>query len=85
MRNHTNKFLVAIIALQGVLIVGLWSGQPNAAHAKVDSAALPDPGARQLQMIDELKAMNGKLERLNTLIQSGEVTVKVKNQEQPKR
>lgn len=84
MRNHTNKFLVAIIALQGMLIVGQWSGQPNAAHAKVDSSNLPDPGARQIQMIDELKAMNGKLDRLAALVQSGEVTVKVK-QEPAKR
>ena len=78
MRNHTNKFLVAIIALQGVLIVGLWSGQPNAAHAKVDSAALPDPGARQLQMIDELKGVNAKLDRMASLLQSGDIQVKVK-------
>ena len=83
MRNHTNKFLVAIIALQGMLILGQWSGQPNAAHAKGDTTSLPDPGARQLQMIDELKAMNARLDRLNTLIQSGEVTVKVK--QEPKK
>ncbi len=83
MRNHTNKFLVAIIAIQGMLLVGQWSGRPNAAHAKgIDTANLPDPGARQIQMIDELKAMNAKLERLSALVQSGEVTVKVKQQEQ---
>ena len=79
MRNHTNKFLVAIIALQGMLILGQWSGQPNTAHAKGETA-LPDPGARQLQMVDELKAMNGKLERLTALVQSGDVTVKVKQE-----
>jgi hypothetical protein len=82
MRNHTNKFLVAIIAIQGMLLVGQWSGRPNAAHAKVDAQNLPDPGARQLQIVDELKSLNGKLERLNALVQSGEVTVKVKQQDQ---
>ena len=83
MRNHTNKFLVAIIALQGILIVGLWSGQPNAAHAKGAETTLPDPGARQLQMVDELKAMNGRLDRLSAYIQSGELTIKVK--QEPKK
>jgi hypothetical protein len=80
MRNHTNKFLVAIIALQGMLILGQWSGQPNTAHAKGETTNLPDPGARQLQMIDELKSMNNKLDRLATLVQSGEVTVKVRQE-----
>ena len=84
MRNHTNKVLVAIIALQGMLLVGQWSGRTNTAHAKVDAQSLPDPGARQLQMIDELKSMNAKLERLSALVQSGDLTVKVK-QDQPKR
>ena len=76
MRNHTNKILVAIIAIQGMLLLGQWSGQPNAAHAKIEN--LPDPGARQLQMIDELKAVNNRLERALNLLQSGEVQVKVK-------
>ena len=81
MRNHTNKILVAIIAIQGMLLVGQWSGRPNMAHARgADAANLPDPGARQLQMIDELKAVNNKLERLTALVQSGDVTVKVKDQ-----
>jgi hypothetical protein len=35
-------------------------------------------------MIDELKSMNGKLDRLATLVQSGEVSVRVR-QEPAKR
>ena len=76
MRANTNKFLVAIIVLQGLLLLGQWTGQTGTAHAKIEN--LPDPGARQIQMVDELKSVNAKLDRLITVVQSGDVQVKVK-------
>lgn len=79
MRN--NKLFTAILILQGVVIAGLWAGNGGVAHARPD--VLPDPGARQLQMIDELKAVNVKLDRLATLLQAGEIKVTVK--EEPKK
>jgi hypothetical protein len=79
MRSHTNKFLVAVVVLQGLMILGQWSSQGGTAHAKPDN--LPDPGARQLQMIDELKAISTKLDRLNTTLERGDLQVKVKKEE----
>jgi hypothetical protein len=76
-RNNTNKLLVVVVALQGMLLLGQWTGsslvEARPANAQVN---IPDPGARQLQMVEELKGLNAKVDRLTALLQSGEVTVK---------
>ena len=76
MRSNVNKFLVAIIVLQGLMLLGQWTGQAGTAHARPEN--LPDPGARQIQMIEELKSVNAKLDRLINVVQSGDVQVRVK-------
>ena len=81
MRN--DKLFTAILILQALIIAGLWNGQGGAAQAKTDMP-LPDPGARQLQMVDELKNLNAKFDRLTSVLQSGEIVVKVKADEAKK-
>jgi len=79
----TSKLLVAVIALQGLILIGQWTGGQSAllpsAHGQV-----PDPANRQLQMIDELKSLNGKMDELIGLLRSGEVQVKVPKAEEEK-
>ena len=71
----THKVMAGVIVLQGLLLAAAWSGQPTAvARGEMN---LPDPGARQLQMIDELKTLNAKVDRLNAALLGGELTVKV--------
>src|SRR5438105_4597600 len=71
----TSKLLVVVIVLQSLALLSMWAGQPSAGTARADTQ-LPNPGERQIQMIDELKAINGKLEKLNSMLQSGELRVK---------
>jgi hypothetical protein len=71
----TSKMLAAILALQGLILIGQWSGGANllsSAHA----ADVPDPANRQMQMIDELKAVNAKLDKLIEVLESGTIQVK---------
>ena len=71
----TSKLLGIVIALQVVLLIGQWvAPTAGVAHADVQ---LPNPSERQLAMVDELKALNGKMDRLISLLQSGSVEVKV--------
>jgi hypothetical protein len=75
MRN--NKLIAAVLVLQGLILLGQWGGQPAMTREARADITLPDPGARQLAMVEELKSLNGKMERLIGLLQSGDVQVKV--------
>jgi hypothetical protein len=43
------------------------------------AAGIPDSGAQMQMVVDELKEVNKKVEGLNTFLQSGSLTVKVKD------
>ncbi|HEX8911522.1 MAG TPA: hypothetical protein VF796_04110 [Humisphaera sp.] len=82
MKTTTHKVMAGVIVLQGLLLAAAWSGQSAAvARGEVN---LPDPGARQLQMIDELKTLNAKVDRLNAALLGGELTVKVAKEKDAK-
>jgi hypothetical protein len=71
----TNKLLGAVIALQVVTLAGQWVGTPN--YLPPASAQMTDPARdRQLQL-DELKSMNAKLDKMVTLLGSGDLQVRV--------
>jgi hypothetical protein len=72
----TSKLLGIVIALQVALLVGQWVG-PSASVARADTP-VTNPGERQLAMLDELKTLNSKVDRLIGLLSSGNVEVKVK-------
>jgi hypothetical protein len=77
----TNKLLAAVIALQGLILIGQWTGGGYLPSAQ---AQVPDPANRQMQMIDELKSVNTKLDAMFTLLQGGELQVKVAKSEETK-
>lgn len=71
----SSKLLGVVIVLQGLILVGQWSGQPSAGTAKAD-ITLPNPGERQLAIIDELKNVNSKLDKIYGTLTGGDMTVK---------
>ena len=78
----TNKLLVAVVALQGLILIGQWSGGTSmlsTAHAQI-----PDPANRQMQMIDELKSLNAKVDELLAVLKGGDLQVKVAKTEEEK-
>ena len=72
----TNKLLAVVVALQGLVLIGQWTGGPHLASAQ---AQVPDPANRQMQMIDELKGLNSKMDQIVSILQDGKLQVKVSN------
>ena len=70
----STKLLVVVAVMQGLILAGQWLGQPSLVSPA--QAQLPDAGAQRERMIDEMKNVGGKLDRLVTLLESGNVTVK---------
>src|SRR5437764_14317065 len=73
-RMKTNKLLVGVLVLQGLILVGQWTGNGYLTTAR---AEVPDPANRQMQMIDELKELNGKMDKLVSILDGGDIQVKV--------
>ena len=74
----TAKLLTAVLVLQGLTLLGQWTGQPRGASEAL--AASPhdrDPASQRAQSVEELKAVNAKLEKLVTLLESGKLRVTV--------
>jgi hypothetical protein len=67
------KAWVIVIALQVLLLLVQWVGVPALPHA---AAQVPDSGAQWNQMIEELKAVNAKLDHMSDLLDSGRLQVK---------
>ena len=74
MPNTTSKWLAVIVTLQIVTIIGQWITVPGATPAM---AQIPDAGAQQMEIINQLKSTNEKLDKLVSLLSSGNLQVKV--------
>ena len=70
----TNKLLVGVLVLQGLILLGQWTGTGYLTSA---NAQIPDPANRQMQMVDELKNINTKLDTLIDTLKAGDLQVKV--------
>ncbi len=68
------KWLAAVVVMQALILATLWTGGPGARPA---TAQVPDAGAQQQQVIDQLKATNEKLDKLLDLLGSGNLRVRV--------
>jgi hypothetical protein len=69
----TNKLLSAVLVLQVFTLLNMWLGAPiSTAQAQV-----PDAGAQRLEMIDQLKASNDKLDKMISILESGKLQVQL--------
>ena len=71
----SSKLLAAVLVLQGLILVGQWTGGHN--YLTTARAQVPDPANRQLQMVDELREINTKLDKIAGLLEGGTLQVKV--------
>ena len=69
----TNKLLVGVLVLQGLILIGQWTGSGYLTSAQ---AQIPDPANRQMQMVDELKELNTKMDKLVGILEGGDLQVK---------
>jgi hypothetical protein len=71
----SSKLLAVIIALQSVILAGQWLGNPG--YLTSAQAQMSDPARDRQQTLDELKSVNAKLDKMITLLGSGDVQVRV--------
>ena len=78
----TNQLLVVVIVLQLVMLVGQWLEGPRmlpAAQAEPFNA-----GADRQVMVDTLKSIDSKMDSINTILNSGNLQVKVQQSDEHK-
>jgi len=74
MKNTSSKLLAVIVVLQGLILLGQWTGSGPVTPAM---AQIPDAGGQRIQIIEELRSLNAKVDKLADTLRSGEVQVKV--------
>jgi hypothetical protein len=71
----TNRLLTVVIVLQVVILAGQWLQGPTILPAA--RADLPNPQADRQEMIDLQKDTNSKLDQIVSILQGGNLQVKV--------
>ncbi len=71
MRSHQNV-LVAVLVLQVLTLLGQWFGGMPTAQAQI-----PDAGEQRVEIIGQLRDINGKLDNLIDLLSTGGAQVKI--------
>lgn len=69
-----SKFLGVMLVLQGLILAGQWAGNGYLTSAQ---AQIADPGRDRLQMLDETRKTNDKLDKLIEILRSGDLQVRV--------
>jgi hypothetical protein len=85
----TSKLLVVVIVLQSLLLISQWSqsGSRTGMSGLLESTAygqIPDAGGQRQQIIDELKTLNGKMDRMTETLRNGDVQVRVAKPDEKK-
>lgn len=73
MNRSMSRWMGVVIVLQIMIVGALWSG-PVLPRAE---AQIPDPGAQRERQLDELRALNSKMDKLLDLLESGKLQVNV--------
>jgi hypothetical protein len=73
------RLLTVVLALQGLILLGQWTGGPRLPQAQ---AQVADPGAQRNAQIEELKALNVKMDKIIGILSSGNLQVKVANSDE---
>ncbi len=74
-KSNPNRWLVGLVVLQGLLLAAAWSDRSGPAQA---AAQVANPAEQRSRQIDELEAVNLKMDRLLTLLESGQLQVRAK-------
>ena len=70
----SSRILSIIVILQGLILLGQWTGSGPVTPAW---GQVPDAAAQRNQMIEELRTLNSKVDKLVDLLNSGKLQVQV--------
>lgn len=76
------QWIGILLMLQCMILIGQWTG--SGGYVSTATAQVPDAGAQRIQMIQELKDLNGKMDNLIRLLKDGNLQVKVANPDDKK-
>jgi hypothetical protein len=80
-QSSNQKWIGVVIALQIMTVLGQWVGTPRATPAM---AQVPDAGLQRIQIIEQIKATNDRLDKLIALLSGGNLQVKVAKPDETK-
>lgn len=66
---------VILIVLQGLILAGQWFGVPSLQPAQAQPAFNPERD--RMEMIEQLKSVNSKLDRMISILEGNELQVRV--------
>ena len=81
MNAKTNRLLVFVLVLQGLTLLGQWL---NPSYTQTASAQVPDGGAQRLQMLEEARGTNARLDKILSLLNDGKLQVHVAKDDEKK-
>ena len=67
------RTLAIIVVLQTLTLLSQWAGVPSVTPTQ---AQVPDGGAQRAAMVDQLKSVNTKLDKLITVLTDGNLQVR---------
>jgi hypothetical protein len=71
----TAKLLTVVVVLQGLILLGQWTGGGPSIVTPAQ-AQIPDAGGQRIEIINQVKELNGKMERLIGILESGKLEVR---------
>jgi hypothetical protein len=78
----TQRLLVFVLILQIATLAGQWLGSPGIVAPA--NAQIANPGADRQEMIDQMKSVNNKLDKLIEILSSGNLKVTTTSSENAK-
>ncbi len=78
---NSTRLLTVVVALQGMILLGQWTGGVNLPNAQ---AQVSDPGAQRNAQLDELKSINANMDKMIGILNSGNLQVRVVNTDEEK-
>ncbi len=76
------RILTIVLVLQGLILLGQWSS--GAFYPAPAQAAFGDTGDRIVQMVDQQKETNQKLDKLIGILEGGNLQVRVAKPDEKK-
>jgi hypothetical protein len=77
----SNRLLAAVVVLQGMMLLGQWTGSGPVTPAY---GQIPDAGSQRAAMLDEMKSINSNLSQLLRIVESGKLQVQVAKPDEEK-
>jgi len=79
---RSTRLWVVVVGLQLLILASQWGG--SATSLPQAQAQVPDAGAQRIAMIDQLKELNAKVDKLVDLLGSGDLQVRVAKDDEKK-